>query len=74
MQQSLQVLGPPWLLLMFIASQVTLTCLALSVALVFQCSETPESALLLNIVFGFVYNRFCVGVECVQHMNQAVQS
>jgi len=62
----LSKLGSPWPLLMFIANQVTLTCLTLSVALVVECSVTPESALLLNIVLGFVYNRFCDGVVYLQ--------
>ena len=66
MHYTLQMLEPQWLLLMFIASQVTLTCVALSVALVVQRSAAPEIALLQCIVFGLGCNGFCVGVECVQ--------
>ncbi len=51
---------------MFIASEITLTCVALSVALVVQCSVAPEIAVLQSIVFGLGCVGFCVQVECVQ--------
>lgn len=66
MQKVLQVLGPQWPLLMFTASQVTLTGIALSVALVVQCSVAPENTLLQRIVLGLGYNVFSIMVDCVQ--------
>jgi len=51
---------------MFIASEITLTCVALSVALVVQCSVAPEIAVLQSIVFGLGCDGFCVYMECVQ--------
>ena len=66
MHYALQLLGSQWLLLMSIASQVALTCVALSVALVAQCPAAPKIALLQSIVLCLGYNGFCVGVECVQ--------
>ena len=51
---------------MFTASQVTLTGIALSVALVVQCSVAPENTLLQRIVLGLGYNVFSIMVDCVQ--------
>jgi len=66
MHYTLQLPGSQWLLLMSIASQVALTCVALSVALVAQRSAAPEIASLQSTVFGLGYDGFCVGVGCVQ--------
>ncbi len=66
MHLTLQVLDPQRPLLIFIASEITLTCVALSVALVVQCSVAPEIAVLQSIVFGLGCDGFCVYMECVQ--------
>ena len=66
MHLTLQVLDPQWPLLIFIASEITLTCVALSVALVVQCSVAPEIAVLQSIVCGLGCDGFCVYMECVQ--------
>ena len=60
MHLTLQVLDPQRPLLIFIASEITLTCVALSVALVVQCSVAPEIAVLQSIVFGLGCDGFCV--------------